>query len=157
MASPKKRGPVGTGDVARYCAQRLVVPSGIGEAFALHCDGVRAAVPFAHQPRARSDLLSALCGCLRIRAFRLHERGQFAAGRLAEPAKAKFLNAIGDGTNEQVSAETWRLAAIESPPLLPQLVRTKVGKNRKPSLHIQVATCARRCFALWQNSFFHGG
>ena len=89
---------------------------------------MRAAVPFAHQPRARSDPLGALWGYLRVGPPRLDKRGEFAAGRLAEPTIAKLLDAVGDGANKQVSAEPRRLAAIEPPPLSAEFVRTEITK-----------------------------
>ena len=88
------------------------------------------------KPRARSDPLGALWGYLRVGPPRLHERGEFAAGRFAESTIAKLLDTVGDGANEQVSAEPRRLASIEPPPLFAQFVRTEIAKSLKPSQHL---------------------
>ena len=93
---------------------------------------MRAAVPFTHQPRARSDPLGALWGYRGVGPPRLHERGEFAAGRFAEPTITKLLDTVGDRANEQVSAEPWWLAAIEAPPLFAQFVRTESRKSLEP-------------------------
>ena len=68
---------------------------------------------------------------------RLPERGEFAwlAG-LAESTIAKLLNTIGDSANEQIPAEPWWLATIESPPLFAEFVRTETAKSLKPSRHL---------------------
>jgi len=63
---------------------------------------------------------------------------------------------VGNGADEQVSAEPWRLAPIEPPTLFAQFVKTEIPKSLEPSLHFHVATCHSCCFALWQTSLFHG-
>src|SRR4026208_311036 len=68
-------GPAGTSDFARNGSQRPVGPSGVGEAFLLHRDGMRTAIPFTYQPRARSDLRGALNCYLLAWFVRLPEGG----------------------------------------------------------------------------------
>ena len=79
---------------------------------------------------------------------RLHERGEFAAGRFAEPTIAKLLNTVGDGANEQVSAEPRWLPAVEAPPLLAEFVRTEREKSLEELRHL--------CVANRPNCFDHG-
>jgi hypothetical protein len=43
---------------------------------------------------------------------------------------------LSDGANEQVSAEPWRLAPIEPPPLFAQFVRIEIAKRLKSSRHL---------------------
>ena len=52
---------------------------------------------------------------------------------------AKLLDTVGDGANEQVSAKPRWLAAIESPPLFAQFIRSERGKRFKNPRHLCVA------------------
>jgi hypothetical protein len=52
---------------------------------------------------------------------------------------AKLLDTVGDCANEQVSAEPRRLAAIETPPLFAQFVRTEGGKSLEEPRHFCIA------------------
>jgi hypothetical protein len=81
----------------------------------------------------------------------VHKRGEFAASHFAEPTIAKLLDTVGDGANEEVSADPRWLTPIEPLPLLAQLVRTEVGKGLEHFRQIYLAPT--RCSSLWQVSF----
>src|SRR5512139_3283708 len=91
--------PTGASDVTRDRAQRAVGPAGVGEASLLHRNRMGAAVPFAHEARACSDLHALNCRLL-TGLLRLPARGKLASGGLTEPTIAKLLNTIGDSANE---------------------------------------------------------
>ena len=52
----------------------------------------------------------------------LGHRRELALRRLAQAAIRKLLHAIGDGADQQVAAQPWRLTAIEPAPLVTQLL-----------------------------------
>jgi hypothetical protein len=105
---------------------------------------------------SRRRRLGALFGHLRARVSRLDQRSEFAAGRFAGSTVAKFLDSVTDGANEQVSAEPWRLAPIEPPPLFAQFVWSEIAKRLKPSRHLEVARYCTGCFAFGQTSVCQG-
>src|SRR6476619_5028547 len=86
--------PMGARDFASDCGQRAVASSGICEAFVLNRDCMRTAVPFAHQPRPRSDFLGGLGCYLSLGLRRSH--GEPPSGRFAESTIAKLLDTVGD-------------------------------------------------------------
>jgi hypothetical protein len=90
--------------------------------------------------RTRSDPLGVLWGDLPIGPPSLHQRGEFASGRFAEPTIAKLLDTVGDGTSQQVSAEPRWLTSIEASPLFAQLVRTERRKSLEEPRHLCVAS-----------------
>jgi hypothetical protein len=114
------------------------------------------AVPFTHQPRASPDPRCALYGYFRTGLSRLPERGEFPAGRLAEPPMAKLLDTVGDGANQQVTAEPRRLAAIEPPPFFAQFVRGAIGKSLEHSRHFYLASYPSCRLAMRPINFRHG-
>jgi hypothetical protein len=69
---------------------------------------------------------------------------------------AKLLDAVGDGANEQVAAEPWRLAPIVPPPLSAQFVGGEVEKSLKPSRHFEVARRHTHCSVFSQTVVCHG-
>src|SRR5262245_2691196 len=97
---------------------------------------MRAAVPLAYQTHPCPDPLGALFCYLRARVSPLDQRGEFAAAGFAESTVAKLLEPVSDSANKQVSAEPWRLAPIEPPPLFAQFIRSKIANRLKPSRHL---------------------
>jgi hypothetical protein len=97
---------------------------------------MRTAVPLAYQTPACSDPLGTPCGYLRAGTLRLDQRCEFAARRFAETTVAKLLDPVSESANEQISTESWRLAAMEPPPLFAQFVWSEIAKRLKPSCHL---------------------
>ena len=60
----------------------------------------------------------------------LRQRVELALGRLAQSSVGKLLHAVGDGADQQVPAQSWRLASIEPAPLVAQLLCRQLIEDR---------------------------
>jgi hypothetical protein len=93
-----------------------VARPGIIEAVLRHRDGVRAAMPFAHQPSTRLQSKARIWTYPAGDPKHLRQRLELAAGRLAEPTMLKLLAAIGDPAQKKIATDSGRLVAVKPPP-----------------------------------------
>jgi hypothetical protein len=100
-----------------------VARPGIFEAVLRHSDGVRAAMPFAHQPSTRLQSEARIWANPARGLEHLRQCLELTAGRLTEPTVLKFLAPIDDPAKEKIAASPWWLAAIEPPPFAAELVK----------------------------------
>ena len=100
-----------------------VARPGIFEAVLRHRDGVRAAMPFAHEPSTRLQSEARIWTNPARGPEHLRQCLELATGRLAEPTVLKLLAPIGDPAKEKIAADPWGLAAVEPPPFAAELVK----------------------------------
>ena len=112
---------MGPGDLPGDHGQGPIAGSLILEAVFRHGDGMRAAMPFADQPRAGLEAQAGRGANAAGRLQALCNRLQLAAGRLAETAMLAFLKLVAERQGKQVAAELRRGTAIEPLPFQPQL------------------------------------
>jgi hypothetical protein len=100
-----------------------VARPGIIEAVLRHRDGVRAAMPIAHEPSTRLQSEARIWTYPARCPEHLRQCLEPSAGRLTEPAVLKLLAPIGDPAKEKIAADSWRLAAVKPPPFAAGLVK----------------------------------
>src|SRR5680860_175433 len=91
--------PMGTRDLFGDLREGRVARPGIFEAVFRHGDGVRAAMPFAHQPSARLQSEAKIWTHPARSPEHFCQRLELAARRLAEPTMFKLLAPVGDPAN----------------------------------------------------------
>jgi hypothetical protein len=96
--------------------------SGVFEAVLHHDHRVRPAAPLPYQPRARPEGRIGRDDDAPLDLQFLGQRLELSLGRLAQPAVGKLLHAIGSGADQQVPAQSRRLASIQPTPLVAQLL-----------------------------------
>lgn len=84
-----------------------VARAGIFEAVLRHRDGVRAAMPFAHQPSAWLQSKTRIWTYPARGPEHLRQCLELAAGRFTEPTVLKLLASIGDPAQEKIAADSW--------------------------------------------------
>ena len=100
-----------------------VARPGIFEAVLRHRDGVRAAMPFAHEPSTRLQSEARIWTHPARCPEHLRQCLELSAGRLTEPTVLKLLAPIGDPAKEKIAADPWGLAAVKPPPFAAELVK----------------------------------
>src|SRR5680860_180375 len=107
--------PMGSRDLlGDFCEGRVARP-GVFEAILRHRDGMRAAMPFAHEPSAGLQSEARIWTDPARGPEHLCQCPELAAHRLAEPTVLKLLASIGDPAKEEIAADPWRLAAVKPP------------------------------------------
>ena len=84
-----------------------VASPGIFEAVLRHRDGVRAAMPFAHEPSTRLQSEARIWTYPARCPEHLRQCLEPSAGRLTEPTVLKLLASIGDPAKEKIAADSW--------------------------------------------------
>src|SRR5207253_2944335 len=96
--------------------ERSIAAPGVIETLIGYGDHVGAPAPLADQPGTRLDLRTGIRADLAIGFELLGQAGQLAPRGLRQTAMGQLLQPVGDRTNDQVTAEAWRLSSEQASP-----------------------------------------